>query len=78
MEVDQPVAPGPDLHGERFRQRVESAERYFLEFTGRQIFLQRANRPVLQQMCQNRGLDDTGTKRELYLRLVAWVNSATP
>jgi hypothetical protein len=78
MEVDQPVASGSDEDGERFRQKVENAERSFLGFADRRLFLQRVNRSVLQQMCQNRGLSNLGTKAELYANLEAWVNSPSP
>lgn len=73
MEVDQPVASGSNENGERFRQKMENAEKSFLEFVDRRLLLQRVNRPVLQQMCQNRGLADIGTKAELYTRLATWV-----
>lgn len=78
MEVDQPIASGSNDNGERFHQKMEDAERSFLGFMDRRPFLRRVNRPVLQQMCQNRGLSDTGTKNDLYTHLENWVSSISP
>ena len=75
MDVDQPDASGSNGDGERFRFKVNLAEKDFLEFMTSRFFLRRVNLPVLQEMCHNRGLDDTGSKMELYQRLENWVSS---
>jgi hypothetical protein len=74
MEVDQPTASGSNEPGECFLRRVEKAEETFLESIDRRLFLQKVSLPVLQRMCQNRGLDDTGYKNELYARLATGVS----
>lgn len=72
MEVDQP-GPSDLQNSRRFLQRVSNSERAFRNIGDAQSFLQRVNLEVLQKMCRDRGLDDSGETNELRARLVAWV-----
>jgi len=72
MEVDQ-AGPSDSQNTERFLQRVASSERAFRNSTDAPAFLQQVNQEILQKMCRDRCLNDSGGIDELYARLVVWV-----
>lgn len=72
MDVDQP-SPSGSWTDEEFARRVTEAEQALLGFMHADSFLRWFNRKVLKKMCQDRELDDSVTKKELYAQLVKWV-----
>ena len=76
MDLD-PITPLVEV-GDRtsFRQKVLAAEKVFLDYGDGQSFAHRVNRELLRQLCEDRDLDTSGQKKELYARLVAWVSFA--
>ena len=75
MEVDPATPPGEVEDEGRFRQKVLTAERIFLEYRDGPSFFRRVNREVFRQLCEDRDLDTGGLKKELYARLTTWVCS---
>ena len=75
MEVDDP-GPSDPHNNEEFMLKVRSSERTFLNYCNSQTFLRCVNREILQKMCENRGLPNDGTKKDLYARLDTWVCSS--
>ena len=77
MDVDQPSSSEPRTD-EEFLRKVANAEQAFLGFMDTESFLRWFNREVLRKMCQDRELDDSVSKKELYAQLVRWVCSYFP
>ena len=74
MEIDEPVASGSADNGDALRQKVAIAERALLKSSNDKALARRANKSVLQKLCQDRNLDDRGHKIELASRLIDWVS----
>ena len=75
MEIDQPIASGSVDNNDSFRRKVSIAEKALLESGDGQTLARRARKDVLQELCQNRRLDDQGDKIELASRLISWVSA---
>ena len=74
MEVDQPIASGSNSTDDDLRQRVEAAERALLEVRDDKALGRRAKKHVLQVLCRERGLEETGDRIHLASRLINWVS----
>ena len=74
--MDQPVASGSAANDD-FHRKVAIAERALLESGDDRFLARRARKDVLQALCRDRQLDDTGDKVELASRLIDWVRTTS-
>ena len=72
MDVDQP-SPSGSRTNEELLHKVANAEQALLGFMDTESFLRWFSRGVLKKMCQDRELDDSVSKKEMYAQLVEWV-----
>ena len=73
MEIDQPIASEP-ADNDDLRQKVTIAEKALLKSNNSRGLAQRTRKDVLQVLCRDRQLEDTGDKIDLASRLIGWVS----
>ena len=60
--------------GSRFQERLTKVVRAFETHKDSRTFIHRVNLDILRQMCKDRGLPETGQKRNLLTELEKWVS----